>query len=460
LVTGQSVEEYQISPNGQWVVYRADQDTDNVIELYSVPIEGPMTAGIKLNGPLVPNGNVARFQISPDSSRVVYRADQEDDGVAEIFSVPISGPTGPVIKLNGNLVSGGDVSIFQISPDSSRVVYRADQDTDNVFELYSVPLGGETAGIKLNSNLVSGGDVSIFQISPGGNRVVYGADQDAFTRLELYSVSINGPTGSAIKLNGPLVANGEVSEFQISPDGNWVVYQADKDIDNVFELYSVPIGGPTGSDIKLNSPLAPNRNIDSIQISPNSRRVVYRADQDTDNVGEIFSVPIEGGTPGIKLNGLLLADEVVSFFLISPDSSRVVYQIFRIFDIQRRDLISVSIAGPVNGIINLSAPMTAGGSVRDFQISPDSSRVVFQADKQTAGVYELFSVPLGGPAAAVFKVNGPLATGGNAGLFQISRDSGRVIYMADQDTNDFLELYMTSNYSIHLPLILNGGTLI
>jgi hypothetical protein len=55
----------------------------------------------------------------------------------------------------------------------------------------------------------------------------------------------------------------------------------------------------------------------------------------------------------------------------------------------------------------------------------------------------------------VFKVNGPLAIGGNAGLFQISRDSGRVIYIADQDTNDFLELYMTSNYSIHLPLILN-----
>jgi hypothetical protein len=91
--------------------------------------------------------------------------------------------------------------------------------------VYSVPLVGGTPGIKMNSNLVSGGDVSIFQISPDGTRVVYGADQDAFTRLELYSVSINGPTGSAIKLNGPLVANGEVNDFQISPDSRRVVYR-------------------------------------------------------------------------------------------------------------------------------------------------------------------------------------------------------------------------------------------
>jgi len=108
----------------------------------------------------------------------------------------------------------------------------------------------------------------------------------------------------------------------------------------------------------------------------------------------------------------------------------------------------------------LSGFMPFWGGVVDSQISPDSSRVVYRADQEADGLVELFSVPISGPTGPVIKVNGPLATGGNAGLFQISRDSGRVIYMADQDTNDFLELYMTSNYSIHLPLILNGGTLI
>jgi len=98
-------------------------------------------ASYKLNGPLVTNGDVSSdFTISTDSSRVVYRADQETEGVFELYSVPIGG--GSVTKLNDTLVSGGDVDQgFAISADSSRVVYLADQDTDEVFELYGSTIG-------------------------------------------------------------------------------------------------------------------------------------------------------------------------------------------------------------------------------------------------------------------------------------------------------------------------------
>ena len=56
------------------------------------------------------------------------------------------------IKLNGPLVAGGVVSSsgLQFSPDSSRVLYLADQDTDNVFEIYSVLSTGGTP-VKLNA---------------------------------------------------------------------------------------------------------------------------------------------------------------------------------------------------------------------------------------------------------------------------------------------------------------------
>ena len=90
---------------------------------------------LKLNDTLVASGDVFNFQISPDGSRVVYNADQDTDGDNELYSVPIGG--GTVTKLNSTLVTDGDVlGGFQISPDGSRVVYRADQDTDDVFELY------------------------------------------------------------------------------------------------------------------------------------------------------------------------------------------------------------------------------------------------------------------------------------------------------------------------------------
>jgi Tol biopolymer transport system component len=107
--------------------------TDGVLELYSVPLGGG--SPVKLNGPLVSGGDVGAALISPDSSRIVYLADQEADEVDELYSVPLSG--GSPVKLNNPLVSGGDVfDDYSISSDNSRVVYRADQETDGVSELY------------------------------------------------------------------------------------------------------------------------------------------------------------------------------------------------------------------------------------------------------------------------------------------------------------------------------------
>jgi Tol biopolymer transport system component len=116
------------------VVYRADQDTADVFELYSTPLGGG--ASIKLNSPLVSGGDISTLLFSPDSSQVVYRADQDTDEVFELYRAPAAGGSAPV-KLNGPLVSGGNASSsFSLSPDSSRVVYLADQETNDQFELF------------------------------------------------------------------------------------------------------------------------------------------------------------------------------------------------------------------------------------------------------------------------------------------------------------------------------------
>lgn len=67
--------------------------------------------------------------------------------------------SGSAVKLNGEGVFGVGVTSFKISPDNQSAVYVADQNTDNVNELYSVGMGGGEP-IKLNSVLVSGGEVS------------------------------------------------------------------------------------------------------------------------------------------------------------------------------------------------------------------------------------------------------------------------------------------------------------
>ena len=369
-------------------------------------------SNIKLSGTMPAFGDVTRFQISLNGRYAVYLADQNTDEVDELYSVLLDG--GTPIRLNSPLPTGMEVFRFEISPDSRRVVYQAQQGIQGVSEFYSVPIGGPAAsGIKLNPILMAGGGIGTFQISPDSNRVVYRASQDTPYVQELYSVPILGPAASGIKLNGPLVADGYVFDFQISPDSNRVVYQADQETNDVYELYSVPIGGPAASGIKLNPALVASWDIVGFQFSPDSRRVVYRAGWQSCSeysctlFYELYSVPIVGpAASGIKLNTALVED------------------IFGEYD-------------------------------SSYKISPDSRRVVYHTDQDTNNVYELYSVPIGGPAASGIKINGPLVAGGNVGMFfQISPDSRRVVYRADQDIDNVYELYMTSIYLLHLPLIL------
>jgi hypothetical protein len=87
------------------------------------------------------------------------------------------------------------------------------------------------------------------------------------------------PAASNVKLSGVMPPFGDVTTFQISPDGRYAVYLADQDMDGVFELYSVFLGG--GSPIRLN-PLLP------------SGRSVFVPDQPGQPTGGLLRCPTDG----------------------------------------------------------------------------------------------------------------------------------------------------------------------
>ncbi len=76
------------------------------------------------------------FLVAKNNLGVVYTADQEVDGVTELYAASIFG--GAVQKLNGTLTAGGGVyyASIKIAPDSRAVIYRADQEVDEKFELF------------------------------------------------------------------------------------------------------------------------------------------------------------------------------------------------------------------------------------------------------------------------------------------------------------------------------------
>jgi len=405
----QVVDRFVITPDSSQVVYLADQDTNDVFELFVVPTDGSQPSA-RLHPPLGPLTSLQEFGLSPDGAWVVYS--QSSLAGLELYSLPLDGHQPPT-RLNAPFVAGGSLGgdenfgfffAWRIAPDSSRVVYLADQDTDDVGELYSVPIDGSQAPVKLNGALVAGGEVAPdpdsptdsppYVISADGTRVVYRADQDEDERVELYSVPLTG--GAAVKLNGALVAGGDVGPFGIDPGSTRVVYEADEETDGVHELYSAPLLG--GARVKLNAPLVPGgevRNLSgqgpAFRLSPLGM-VAYHADQLASLRFELFAVPLDGSALPVRLN----------------------------------------------------ATLPSGGQVLDdFELTADGASVVYAADQRVNEVVELYHVPLDASLAPrVF--SGPLVAGGDVLLerpFRLTADGERVLYLADQDTDGVPEFY-------------------
>lgn len=465
LGTDMYVEHFVISPDGRWVVYSVEDVPAVKNDLYSVPITGGTP--VKLNTLLPLGARIDNFQITPDSRYVVYIGPLDTTQVGELYRVSIDGPAHERIKLNGTLVSGGDVFEFDLSPDGSRVVYIADQDTDSVRELYSVPTAGPaSAGEKINGPLVADGSVGTFEISPDSRRVVYWADQQVNLLFEIYSVPIEGPGSAWVKLNGPLVTGGRVNaEFVISPDSSRVVYRAEQLTPNLDELFSVPIDGPAGLGERISGPLPADTNVGGFRITPDSNRVLYDLVYTGPSEAALFTVPITGPDTEAKRISHEHSDHDLGSFRISPDSRRAVYLTIRTGD-TGRELYSVPVDGPASQSIQISEISIFGETISSYQISADSSRVVFLG-KQMSSKTELYSTPL--HQWGLKKINRLLNP--NEDLhpeFRVSPDGGHVAYAAQRiilfvSRNEF-NLYTvptdgpgTASITINRPMINTGG---
>lgn len=424
LISGHSVNYLRSSPDGSRVLYLANQAANSTFELFSVPAAGGV-APTRLNGALVSGGDVSPsgLQFSPDGSQVLYVADQSVDQVDELFIVPSAG--GTPLKLNGPLVFGGDVlsNSVRFDPNGNRVLYLADQDINSVFELYSVPSSGGVPPTKLNVPLGPGHSVSAngLQFSPDGSRILYHADQDVDEIFEIYSVPSGG--GAPVKLNGPLVAGGDVSDkgLQFSPDGSRILYLANQVTNSVDELFIVPSSG--GTPVKINGALANGGDVTDVglQFSPDGSRVLYRADQDTDDAFEIYSRVIRqywnsgSGDWNVATNWdqLEIPDEVMQVIIDQPVEVTVPSSAI---GMTVNDLRLGGGAGTSSLMLEAGATLSAingltilaGGVIRGLgsvqadvvvapggMLEPGSSEGVLEVDRLTMNADSLLSIEIG-----------------------------------------------------------------
>lgn len=412
-VTTGDVSSFRPSPDGTWLVFRADAEQDERFELFALSAAGGLA--VKLNGVLVPEGDVApdfgytvqpNYDVSPDSTRVVYAADQDVDGRFELYSTPIDG--GVAVRLNAPFASE-ILATFAIAPDSSRVVYRTSEVAPH---LWSVPIDGGQA-----LDLGTGGE---FVVSPDSSHVVF-LDTARSSVQELYRAPLAG--GGATKLNPTLVSGGAVLDFRIAPDGSRMIYRADQDVDGMVELYSVPFVG--GASTKISGTLA---GVLDFTCSPNGAHVVFRAP--SAGATALFSVPAAGGLPTSLTGPLTPGGNVRLDYAINAASTHVVFRADAQSD-EVTELFSAPIGGAPSTRLNL--PLTATQDVVSHRVTPDGARVLFKVLDSVLNRITLHSVPVAGGVA--LNIGGTLAHDGLPPTF--TPDSSRaLVSILDSTTRD------------------------
>ena len=453
LVDGGDVVEFKISPDGIFVAYVADQDENNLFELYVVAVDKATDeAAVKVSVPLAgrgiretaPGSGRYFFEWAADSSRVAYIADAAEIAPApeivalfELFSSTPDGETKDVVS--DLLRTDSDVLDFEWEPDSNQIAYVADQDTDDKFELYVALADGTIPSRVVSGRPMVGNGIRevfpgtgqyAFAWAPNSSRLGYIADQDIAGKFELFTSTPNGRSNPKVsKLPaGPR----NVANFKWAPNSQRIAYTANQNIANAIDLFAtLPVVGTT--PVILSSGLSTGGEVSDFRWAPNSSRLAFVADKSGGAFFQLYSVQPVNNNDILISEGLADTSDV-TVFKWSPNSSRIAYSVdaanFELFTTAPDQRNSTRIRGSLAAV---------DSDVFDFDWSPNSSRVAYTADFIVSNVIELFSSTFNN--SDTDRVSGSLTAGGDVSKFKWAFDNSGVGYIADQDTEDVDELY-------------------
>jgi hypothetical protein len=259
----------------------------------------------------------------------------------------------------------------------SGLVYLADQDVDEQFELYART--GLAAPVQISAEPATPfGDVQAdLRVTPDGRFAFYRADGAVDEAFDLFRAPLDG-TSPPVRFNAALTGGQDVVEFQLGPDGERVVYRSNQPASARFELHSRPVDASSASVWISGS----NGNVFDFVISPTSDRVAFRAGGDY----QVFLVPLDGSALPVPVpfNNPFLRSHVAYAF--SSNGRRLLAldlgdQALRMLDVRAPEQVKILDAGP----------LPAEGAI----FVPGRSQVFFLAAHDTPGAVELFACPYG-----------------------------------------------------------------
>ena len=463
MVAGGEVSGFSISPDGQWVAYLADQETNSTSELFVAAADGSSIN--KVSGTLPPNGDVRPgFEWSPDSSSVAFFADSVQARRDDLFIVDPAGvnlrridPIDTQLPLSTAL----EKPIW--SPDGRFLAQVERSLTENVvlgINLYDTR-SATPQNVRVTPTLPTGFAVggTRYDWSPDGSRIAYTASLDTVGVTELYTVQADGSDNRRVSL--PISTGESIGRPHWSPDGTRIAYSRAANLATDIDLYSVRPDG--AGNTKISS--APVENFSGTPFwSPDGSYIAYLTEPDASGTFEIVSVRPDGSESRSVSGPLVLSTPgnlPLNSPVWSPDSAKIAF------------VASLENSGPVElytvdpdgqNRVKASGPLVPGGDLSIYPFwSPDSAWLAYMADQETDGVIEMFTVRPDGSDNV--KINGPVVASGNAGGPIWSPDGSRIVYGADQDIDNVHELFMSTpdgllNVKISGQLNMDGDVLL
>ncbi|RVX69260.1 hypothetical protein B0A52_07236 [Exophiala mesophila] len=258
-VFGDDSSEYDISPDGAWVVFNTKninlpESNFTSSQIYLVPYNRssepvPINAIGVLSTPAEVEGGTAGPTFSPDSTRIAYLQQDEIFYESDRYKIYIAEVAADDFNITV-LAEDWDRSpdhIVWTEDGSSLFVSAADQGTSRVFE---IPL---SAGPSFVPTAISGnGTVAGFDLLPDGNILI--SDSKIWSSRDVYVISPNGTLVAdllrANEIDEELAGLGPQDVTQIFTQGSidtvqsWVVTPTGFDPEKRYPLAYIVHGGP------------------------------------------------------------------------------------------------------------------------------------------------------------------------------------------------------------------------
>jgi hypothetical protein len=443
LDTSAILRDYELTRDEKRVLFLQDP------ALYVVPVGGGVPTRLSS-----PDESVTRFAPPlPDGVYAVYASFQTSSSVNRVRLVRLDGARPPL-----TLATMTSVRELKVTPDGSRVlVYAA-----GPAEVYALPTSGG-ALVPLTHGLMvdrGGSPWPMSEVSPDGSHVVFLSDPVAFGRFELFTVPVDGRSPPQ-RLHRPRLASESVGRyfdgapylddppFSFGADGKSVLFFASYLRrgsvvgSRHLQLLVAPVDANGSARVLTDFPWPPFLFTDdpnwmnALRVAPTGGWLAYQTTTTTfgDDLSRLFGVRADSG-PRVALSTTSNVPVRVgdgNAFRISGDGAQVVF----VARTGSQDgLHSVPIDGSASPS-EISEPMGGNSDVKDLGLQ--DGWALYLADP-TNEVQELFRVPI--PGGLVERVSGALVAGGDVESF--ATGAGRVVYLADQDVNGRLELYLST----------------